>query len=313
MNKKMVLIISILLVVSLTISACDISITINPTSMPPPANTPRLANTPRPTVTKVISSTDEPAHEMYAGFTGDSKVPFLILHQSGEKVGITQNINSSNKTGLIWVPTNGESIVIYTNVDGKPKSAVVGEDIILYSNYTNSTVDLSIVHPNGTRDLFRSKIDASLLNKTMSLSTPSYSPIAFSISNPLQAQQQNIWGYIDEGLFALEIATCVGVARAFVLNIPALAALAVACHSPLLELKIREGKAENIDVGTLETLQDGLDIYGCYAGKPMDCINKFVRDMAESEQVAANKVSNVPPAPAAGAPAKKEKEKENYP
>jgi hypothetical protein len=177
----------------------------------------------------------------------------------------------------------------------------VGGDIVHYTNYTDSTVDLRIIHPDGTQELLRAQLNTSLINRTAFSQPFGYSFAGYTLKEP---EQQYTWQLIDDGLFAMEIGACVGAGSVFALNIPALVVLAAACHSPILELKIREGKAENIDVGTLEAIQDGLDLYGCYSGAVIDCVNKFVGDMADAEAEANQKVANLPPAPVIQEPAK---------
>jgi hypothetical protein len=259
LNEKMISIVTIILVISLIMLAC--SFTTIPTSQPASANSPVVADTPGPTNIQVPTSTNiptnEPTHRLYASFTSDGELPVLILQPNGEKLGISRGATPATMTGVVWASSDGKSVVIYTDMNGKPKSAVVEGDIILYSNYSNSTVDVTIIHPSGKRELYRSVIDTDKLNRIKSFVTPAYSLIAFS------PQQQDILGYVQDALYALEIGACIGAATALTLEVPAFIALGTACASPLLSEVTLEGKASNLDVGGLDTLSMGLDIWGC--------------------------------------------------
>jgi len=238
-------------------------------------------------------------NELFAGYTGDSEIPFIILHpKSGERLGKIENYYSENSTGIVWTSSNGESITFFTDSNGYPRSAVIKDDVILYSNYTNNTVDITIIHPDGRQEIFRSTLGTSLSNRHFSSQNSNRGPIAIAFQSSFQKQDLNFWIELDEALFALEIGTCISVGASFSTNIAALAALGMACHGPLLDEAIREGRAENKDVSTLEQIQDGLELYGCYAGNPMDCINKYVGDMADTQRAAnakAAKAKTIPP------------------
>jgi hypothetical protein len=91
-----------------------------------------VPQTSNPESTPVLqASNPESTHDIYAGFTGDSSIPVLVLHRDGEKLGIS-NESTSNETGVVWTSPEEESLVIYSGADGKPNKAVLGEYIVLY-------------------------------------------------------------------------------------------------------------------------------------------------------------------------------------
>src|SRR5687768_16715772 len=53
------------------------------TAAPPPTPIPSLSLTP----TEPPTATTEPVPEIFAGFTQDEEVPFLLAHRSGETLG----------------------------------------------------------------------------------------------------------------------------------------------------------------------------------------------------------------------------------
>jgi hypothetical protein len=315
MKSKLISATSITLVVSMLLSACDISISINPTAEPNPVNEPIDVpqNSPKPEnqstspATQNIEPISEPSHDLYAGFTENSEIPFVILHNDGESVGLSLD-NQSNISDVVWNSPTGETIVFNLDSSRRPNKAVVGDDIIYYTNYTNTTVDLIIIHPDGTQEYIRTKLSSHLNNKATNPNSPSYRFASYTTQDYLPKLQ--IWGYIDEGLFALEIAACVGAAAGLTtVALPALLALGAVCYGPLIEEWIREGKAQNMDVGALEAIQDISNIGGCALKTNIreaakDCIDYIVGKMADAEESANQKIANSPRPQAAPTPPK---------
>lgn len=319
MNKRPVSILSSMLVLSLILSACDISITINPTAepvsvnspLPAPTEKPKSANTLEPSATDTIPPTEEQIHDIYTGFTDNSDISFLIIHRRGEKLGVTQDNFSSDITGVTWTSPEGESIVVYENASGFPDTAVVGDIIIRYTNYTNTTVDITIIHPDGKRDYFRTTYSAELHDRIASRFNPKFVPVSYSLSKTNRPQQQDYLDIADAALFDLDVATCViSSLGAATLGIPGLLIMANACAGPLIELKIREGKAANMDVGTLEEIKAIADSIGCagtFVGNitgVKDCLSLIVTELIEERDEANVQVANIPPAPFVPEPTK---------
>ncbi len=151
MNKASANVFGAIMIVSLTILACGFQ-TI-PTTQQPPATLGQINNP-----TETPTATNAPAHEFYAGYTQNTTYPYILIHRSGERLISVQENGSSTFTGVIWTSTGGESIVIHAGEDGKPESTVVGQEVILYSNYNNDTVDLTIVHADGSHESGQGKL-----------------------------------------------------------------------------------------------------------------------------------------------------------
>ena len=100
MNKNSLKVISAILAISLAMSACGIASTATP-----PVQIYFSAEAP--------TATNEPPPDLYAGFTQNEQIPFVIIHPSGESLGIIGDRSLSNIEGVVWAGTNGNlSMVI---------------------------------------------------------------------------------------------------------------------------------------------------------------------------------------------------------
>lgn len=246
------------------------------------------------------SPSSEPLHEIYAGFTENEKIPFLMIHQSGESLGVIRDVNSPNNIGgIVWYSSEGQSVTVYTDNSQMPQRAVVGEDIILYSNYLNDTVDVTIIHPDGTSETFRAQIDTELLNKITAFS-PSVRLVSYSLS---EAQQLDKWFFIKTGLYIAGAALCIkdipSAVGVPVVGIPLL--LTGACSGFLLGSVIRAGSLLNIDVTDLADAKSVWDTQKCFApaspdlvSRALACANALASELERQEQTANQKVTKLP-------------------
>ena len=292
MNKNIMKSIVMVLVASLTVTSCGEQTISEPTTTPPPPTSQIFLPTDTPT------ATNEPQHEIYAGFTDNPEIPFIIIHESGESLGVIQDPNSSNVTGVVWDSSDGEFIVIYVDSNGMPQSAVAGDDIILYSNYTADTVDVTVIHANGTQETFQAQLDTNLLNKITSFSTPSINMVSYHGSQLPQQLDKRF--YIKLGLYVLGGASCIShvPGSLTVIGIPL---LAQACAGFLLGSVIRAGDALNLDVGELETAKYVWDLHKCtgilsteLVGQLLACANVLVTELEKQDEAAKQRVANPP-------------------
>jgi hypothetical protein len=285
------LVLPLLLITSL---ACEFVLGPQPGSQPPVAG-------------------NSPTHEIYAGFTQNKEMPFVMIHRSGESLVVTQDVNTSNTTGAVWTSSDGKSIVIYSDSSGLPQSAVVGKDIVQYSNYTNDTVEITIIHEDGTREAFQAQRDIDLLNKITASFAPTSNLIAYSMGNLRLSQQRDLLAWAKTGLYIVGAASCISqVPGSFAVPIVGIPLLANACAGFLLSTVVRVGNALNLDVADIQTLKDNLDIFNCAGlnllsvepvGRAIACGNVLVA-AAEKQKAAADKMNaNRPAAPLAGPPA----------
>ncbi len=294
----------LLVVLSLLLSACDISITVNMTPPPeqvveeqsvPPTSRPTSPPPSRPTPTEYVPPTDPPKiYSMYASSTNLSDIPFVLLHESGEKVGLIQG----SEEGIVHTDSNGLSFVIYADNNGLPKTAIVGDKIILYSNYTGTTVDLTIIHSDGRRELVRATLKKDLLNKISALFPMSDSLVSYKL--PGQERMKNPidvdWGKVKTALYILGAGACVYAAYQSAGLITA--ALGEACVGPILETVERVGNLFNMNVGGLAELNEVLSAVGCINfSSALDCASFFASEMERQKETADQKAASIPPAP----------------
>lgn len=249
-----------------------------------------MPNTPTPP-----TSVSEPPHDIYAGITDNKAMPFIMIHKSGESLVVTQDINSSNVTGVVWTSADGEAIVIYADREGKPKSTVIGNETILYSNYTSNTVDMTIVHANGKRETFQAKLDTDFLNKIETFIPASTSLVAYSVSNSQRLEQHDTWFYIQSGLYLVSAGTC-GLALASGIGIP----MGIACGGYLLSTATRVADIYNIDVAPLKSIENGLTLTQCAFVQGSDylsCVSIILTEAEYIDKKTAEIVSNLPKPP----------------
>ena len=242
MNKSGVRIISAILILALAALSCNLPLSRLPA---PKAELP----------TGTLTLTPEPEHEIYAGFTENKAMPFVMIHKSGESLVVTQDPNSSTMTGVVWTSAEGQSFVILADADGRPKSAVMGDDVLLYSNYTNDTVDVTIVHADGTRETVPAKLDSELLKKIKS-----YDPAPFSLVTHKMPglESPDIWAYLQFGMYLVSAAACMGIGGTGVGL-----GMAVACAGFLISSAIRVADLYHLDIGPLKNLKNVLNMARC--------------------------------------------------
>src|ERR1051325_10852758 len=77
--------------------------------------------------------------------TGDSSFPILLLNDSLETLLISYDTTSKAVTGCIDQTRSGEQFVIEIGDSAVPSRMLYSGYSILFSNYTDSTVDIAIV------------------------------------------------------------------------------------------------------------------------------------------------------------------------
>jgi hypothetical protein len=94
--------------------------------------------------------------EAIALITGDPRFPIVSFHKNGEIFAVMGSATSSGGiqeiTGMIWVSAEGEAITFYFGSNGLPTHAVAADHLVAFSNYTQDTVDMTFVSPEGKRD-----------------------------------------------------------------------------------------------------------------------------------------------------------------
>lgn len=235
------------------------------------------------------TATTEPQHDIYAGFTDNKALPYALIHKSGERLVVTQDINSAQVTGVVWTSVDGESIVIYADNDGRPQSAVIGGEVVLYSNYTNDTVDITVIHADGTRETFQSQLDVQLLNKITAFAPSSNMLIAYSTS---KLNGPDVLFYMKFGLYLVGAGMCISAATTAI-GVP----MAAACSGFLLASVIRMADIYHLDVTPLKNISNGLTLVKCalvQGDNYLACINTILTEAEVIAQKATELIANLP-------------------
>lgn len=255
-------------------------------------------------------SAEEPIHDIYAGFTGDSEIPFLALHKDGEALGVTK------EEGIVWTSPSQDSMVVFQNDKGLPKSAVVGDVVIRYGNYTSTTVDVTVFLPDGSHQVIRTQYSSDLKRLMAARYAPSDYSVMYVSPDSKLAQDQDVLNTLDNALFNMGVAQCVldSIAASNLKLEKFLKKVAKSCTGPLISLRAKEGQAENMDVRYLQAAGVLYNTYGCFKYKFEDCVSVIVDSMQILRVKAVGEENEVaiPPADSSNPP--KDNSKDNvYP
>lgn len=108
-------------------------------------------------------------NEFLAMYTGNNELAALAVHNNGEVLSaITETDDSGNIVKIVGATLtlpNGDNMTVFAGEDGRPRQAVIRGTIFTYSNYTDSTVDVTIDYPDGTTTLYTGQpIDPNLIS-----------------------------------------------------------------------------------------------------------------------------------------------------
>ena len=132
---------------------------------------------PEATATLVVDPTVEAlvnAYGVSATGTDSDRFAALAAHEDGEKLIAMTDADASGNirgvTGAIWISPEDEALLVYSGADGLPEQAVVGDIILLFSNYTSDSADLALVTADGSFQIIRDMpVDAEDLSQLRDL------------------------------------------------------------------------------------------------------------------------------------------------
>jgi hypothetical protein len=81
--------------------------------------------------------------------TRNPATPVAILGRDGSQTLVRANPQTGRITGAWFQYPDGSAAAFYLDASGNPERAIFGDLIVLYSNYTSTTVDLAFIQPNG--------------------------------------------------------------------------------------------------------------------------------------------------------------------
>jgi hypothetical protein len=206
--------------------------------------------------------------------TRDPRFGAIAIHESGEKlVAITQadeQGNISDVLGASWTSPTGDSLFVFLGQDGLPARAVIEGIIALFSNYTDSTVDVAIILPDGTTQIKRAlPVDAEdLLQLRQSrFSSEAGSPHLATI----RSSYLELAAMLRIAGFTISIASCV-----LALYPPTLPFAILSCGSALINI-VNSFPPDP----RFEAVSRMLTVTSCYLGSALSCVNALISETAD--------------------------------
>lgn len=286
------------LVIALATQACGVTFDLGMAGTP--SATPGTPFAPTETPGSISTSTLATVHDIYAGFTGSGSMPFIMIHNTGEALTAMQDPDTSTVLGSIWISADGTPVAIYADANGRATSIVVGDDVILYTNYSDDSVDLTVVHKDGSREEFSGQPDTDLIEKITAFNRTASSNVALVLP-PSRLAPEPLDGkfWLKTGLYMLSSAVCVGgvaaaVQTGTIVLPPVFALLASACSGAILGAFIRAGQIAHMDVGWLEDMNLAVNIIKCQLPEPLslaNCLSAMVKMSEDYDDSASQKAS----------------------
>ncbi|MCC6904462.1 MAG: hypothetical protein IT326_01375 [Anaerolineae bacterium] len=91
----------------------------------------------------------DPIQGVGAALTGDPGIGVIAFHEGGERLAamtaLDANGSIANVTGAIWTSPDDEVVSIFFGTDGLPARVVYESTVAVFSNYTESTVDIAVL------------------------------------------------------------------------------------------------------------------------------------------------------------------------
>ena len=95
-----------------------------------------------------------PYEGMAAAWTGNPNIPVIVAHEGGEQLAVLSD-DGQTVTGGVYTTKDGDSLVVWAGPDGLPRRAQGNGATLLFENYTDSTVDVAILGPDGSTEILR--------------------------------------------------------------------------------------------------------------------------------------------------------------
>ena len=222
-------------------------------------------------------------------WTGDTEFGAMMLGKSGEILAaMTETDGSGNViglTGAVWVDINGGSVTVYLGDDGLPTKAVIGDFILLFSNWDMDaqTVDVAKVYtPTGYIEIFKG-VDISSVSGNLAAKLYAANEVVKDTCFPTcETDLKNLSELLKVAGLGLSLGGC-AVATTVSLGAAALpcAGLLVGTASILVG---DEWWLNNLDVAG--DILFATDIFGCATGDVGSCVSVAVEDAARVGDIA---------------------------
>ena len=206
----------------------------------------------------------------------ESNIIFVIGKENEDAMAILGEKDNQGDatriTGAVYVTEQGDAFYLEAGIDGLPTYIIDSEgNTVIFENYTNSTVDVSIYDSNGNliQEPITINIDPSDLLEIKQLYSSFYSKQRWSTNNTVAALR---WGAV-----AVELAGCAAHTAAALATYGALAPAALrSCGSALLS-----AAATITQNDTLFLISISVTTYSCSTADPFACGALILHIIAE--------------------------------
>ncbi len=291
---------SVVIALPLLMAACG-GTRSTPTAPSPASTTPASTAT----VTGGAAPTSaEPFQNIAATLTEDSQIGIVAASPDGHRLGVTTQRGSASLilgvSGATLTLQDGSRVVVYVGTDGLPARAVFGDVIVLFSNYTSSSVDISAVGADGTAGSSRNVpvdpgalADLRVLPRQLSASAFVAGPVRSAALS--SSAMQNFALGLKIGGTLLSVASCGTAAAASVATVGASLVIATgACVSAVVQ--VAKLIQPELDAPLLTASGALLSGTTCASGSVYGCTTIIVRAL-QIETDAANTFLSSRPAP----------------
>lgn len=244
--------------VALVLAALSVSCSGSSSS---PPTSPSPPSTPAPATTLV--------NGLAAAFTEDPIYGVIAYHEpTGLKAVVGTRSDGAGRVSavesVIFADRNGDGGIVYLSPDGLPRRAVFADQILVFANYTSSTVDVALVKSSGVASVQRDvRIEPDQIATLRSLASQFSSGAAAGISGLATGDGVELARLVKFLGTAVSVAACVGSAATVALAVPVCASAAVSVFTMLVP--------ESESTALLGT-RAFLSVVGCVGGNALGCV-----------------------------------------
>lgn len=191
--------------------------------------------------------------------TTDSKFPYIAVHKEGSCLLIEKG-SDAEVAGIVFFNNLNKGFYVKANANGLPSLAVVGDIVLVYENYTSTTVDIAVILPNKQIQIIK--------NVKFGTQNFLYNGLSKAQSTALLSSNLRTAGVL------LSIASCTFSAVSAIVTVGVFGPLAAfACGSALLNAALYVTQTNN---QALQTSGDAFSYaagaIGCGGGDAFACV-----------------------------------------
>lgn len=236
-------------------------------------------NAPTAPSSPAASASASPTGQLFRGqvaaaATSNSQMSAVAAGVDGSILGVLGPLAAP--TGAVFRSRDGASLTVLLRPDGRPDRAVVGDTILIFENYTATTVDVAILPPNGASAITRSVTIA--VHSSPLLANSGSSPSDANSAKALVAALKLAASTVD--LVSCGIGLAAGLAGAPFTGLTSLL-LVAACSSMVVTIVriVADTEADALENsgGQMATAANTLT---CLAGNKADCVSAVLSTAA---------------------------------